>query len=67
MIYLFTVFFSVALVAVYRLGIYDGQKKALDIPIISRPEKEKAPTREELILKNIENYSGDERGQSDIE
>ena len=52
----------------YRLGLADGQKKekGLDIIVKNEDNKPEEPTRKEIILSNIENYSGDESGQMEL-
>lgn len=59
---------SLLTVYCYRLGLADGQKKekGLDIIVKNEDEKPNEPTRKEIILSNIENYSGDESGQMEV-
>lgn len=59
---------SILTVYCYRLGLADGQRKekGLDIIVKNEDNKPKEPTRKEIILSNIENYSGDESGQVEL-
>ena len=70
LLYLLILIIPPAFIFVYRLGIKDGHRidKGEPLqPIIKHKEVPKPLTKEEIIRMNIENYSGDERGQVKID